>query len=119
MARCDRSYFAPTSAAPRFASSLLTLHFPDEWAFLRGAQSVWAVECGLFSHSTAHKTEHLISEADTDVLRVGSDCAVKLAFHGATVGSDAGLFPYRDLDEALGLSGWLDWRSCPRLHGVR
>jgi len=45
-----------------------------------------------------------MGEADKDVLRVGFDRAVKLAFHGATVSSDAGLFPYRDLDEAAGLT---------------
>ena len=36
-----------------------------------------------------------------DALRVGFDCAIKLEFHGATVSSGAGLFPYRDLDEAV------------------
>ncbi len=45
-----------------------------------------------------------MGEADKDVLRVGFDRTVKLAFHGATVSSDAGLFPYRDLDEAAGLT---------------
>ena len=43
-----------------------------------------------------------MAEADKDVLRAGFDRAVKLAFHAATVSSDAGLFPYRDLDEAAG-----------------
>ena len=32
------------------------------------------------------------------------DRAVKLKFHGARVSSDAGLFPYRDLDEAAQLT---------------
>ena len=45
-----------------------------------------------------------MGEADKDVLRVGFDRVVKLAFHGATVSSDAGLFPYRELDEAAGLT---------------
>ena len=45
-----------------------------------------------------------MGEADTDVLRVSFDRTVKLVFHGATVSSDAGLFPYRDLDEAAGLT---------------
>lgn len=43
-----------------------------------------------------------MGEAGKDVARVGFDRAVKLAFHLATVSSDAGLFPYRDLDEAAG-----------------
>jgi len=37
-------------------------------------------------------------------LRVGFDHAIKLEFHGAKVSSDAGLFPYRDLDEAAQLT---------------
>lgn len=43
-----------------------------------------------------------MGEADTDVLRIGFDRTVKLAFRGATIGSDGGLFPYRDLDGAAG-----------------
>ena len=34
-----------------------------------------------------------------DTLRVGFDRALKPEFHGATVISDAGLFPYLDFDE--------------------
>ncbi len=45
-----------------------------------------------------------MGEAGKDALRVGFDRAVKLAFHGAKVSSDAGLFPYRDLDEAAQLT---------------
>jgi len=45
-----------------------------------------------------------MGEARTDALRVGFDRAIKLRFHGAKVSSDAGLFPYRDLDEAAGLT---------------
>ena len=45
-----------------------------------------------------------MGEAGKDVLRVGFDRAVKLEFHGAKTSSDAGLFPYRDLDEAAGLT---------------
>ncbi|MEE9129623.1 MAG: hypothetical protein V3T84_06355 [Phycisphaerales bacterium] len=39
-----------------------------------------------------------------DALRVGFDRAIKLEFHGAKVNSDAGLFPYRDLDETAQLT---------------
>ncbi len=45
-----------------------------------------------------------MSEAGKDALRVGFDRTIMLAFHGARVSSDAGLFPYRDLDEAAGLT---------------
>ena len=45
-----------------------------------------------------------MGEARKDALRVGFDHAVKLQFHGAKVSSDAGLFPYRDLDEAAKLT---------------
>src|SRR5680860_1535940 len=45
-----------------------------------------------------------MGEAGKDALRVGFDRTVKLAFHGARVSSDAGLFPYRDLDDAAGLT---------------
>ena len=45
-----------------------------------------------------------MGEARRDALRVGFDRAIKLEFHGAKVSSDAGLFPYRDLDEAAQLT---------------
>ncbi len=45
-----------------------------------------------------------MGEAGKDTLRVGFDRAIKLEFHGAKVSSDAGLFPYRDLDEAAQLT---------------
>ena len=45
-----------------------------------------------------------MGEARKDALRVGFDRTIKLEFHGATVSSDTGLFPYRDLDGAAGLT---------------
>jgi len=45
-----------------------------------------------------------MGEAGKDALRVGFDRTIKLAFHGARVSSDAGLFPYRELDDAAGLT---------------
>ena len=45
-----------------------------------------------------------MGEARRDALRVDFDRAIKLEFHGATISSDAGLFPYRDLDEAAQLT---------------
>ena len=44
-----------------------------------------------------------MGEAGRDALRVGFDGMIKLEFHGAKVSSDAGLFPYRDIDEAAQL----------------
>ena len=37
-------------------------------------------------------------------LRVAFDHRLKLEFHGSRVTSDAGLFRFRDLDDALGLT---------------
>ena len=45
-----------------------------------------------------------MGEARKDALRVGFEHAIKLEFHGARISSDAGLFPYRDLDEAAKLT---------------
>ena len=45
-----------------------------------------------------------MGEARTDALRLGFDRTLKLQFHGAKLSSDTGLFPYRDLDEAVGLT---------------
>ncbi|QKK07495.1 MAG: transposase [Planctomycetota bacterium] len=48
--------------------------------------------------------EHPLGEAGTESWRVGFDRTVKLEFHGVTVSSDAGLLPYRDLDDAVQLT---------------
>ena len=45
-----------------------------------------------------------MGEAGRDALRVGFEGTIKLEFHGARVSSDAGLFPYRDIDEAAQLT---------------
>ncbi len=45
-----------------------------------------------------------MGEVRRDALRVGLDRAIKLEFHGAKVSFGAGLFPYRDLDEAAQLT---------------
>src|SRR3712207_8859415 len=43
-------------------------------------------------------------EANGATLRVAFDYRLKLEFHGSKVTSDAGLLPFRDLDDALGLT---------------
>src|SRR4051794_25732665 len=46
-----------------------------------------------------------VGEADGAALRVTFDHRPKLEFHGSKVTFDAGLLPFRDLDDALGLMG--------------
>src|SRR5919106_673942 len=43
-------------------------------------------------------------EANSAALRVAFDHPLRLEFHGSRVTSDAGLLPFRDLDDALGLT---------------
>src|SRR3954453_1752196 len=43
-------------------------------------------------------------EASDAALRVTFDPRLKLEFHGSKVTSDAGLLPFRDLDDTLGLT---------------
>ena len=45
-----------------------------------------------------------MGEARRTPLRVNFDRRLKLEFHGRDISSDAGLLPYRELDDALGLS---------------
>ena len=49
-----------------------------------------------------------MGEAGKDALRVDFDRVIKLEFCSARVSSDAGLFPYRDLDDAVEPMGEAD-----------
>ncbi len=57
-----------------------------------------------YHHRDGPTPSHPAGEARKPHMRVDLDRRFKLEFHGSDISSDAGLFPYRELDDALGLT---------------